>query len=626
MTEKHFMEGIGKWKDEIIAAGLLMAFAFFINRGIEIKGLYMDDLYLWSCYGEQTFGQFIFPMGSTRFRFLYYLAAWLELAVIGNHIGWFVPLNIILNGCIAYSVYRFGKRLSRNYLMGLGCGVLYLLSRMSYYQISQVYGLMESLALWAALGILYCLLRYVNEKGDGKKYLIQSCVLYFAVCFIHERYLALLPLIYLAILYKKGKKKAFWFLPAGVFAVVMAIRVLTTGGVAPAGTGGTNVAETFSVMTSIRYAIDQVLYIFGINAGPGHLSGASWTESPSWIHVQIIAADLVLLVLVILAVIRVIRDKEGRLKYLRDISLFLIFIALCIGASSVTIRVETRWIYVSMTAAYLLAAYLYGMITAKPEHGKVVDIKREARKAADKKAGRQSAVLCGGLFLVYIIIMFPVENYYRGQYPNLYFWADQQRYNSLAEETYGKYGDDIFGRKIYIIGNSYQMSDFTARTFFKEFDRDRKAEGTEVHFIDSIHDIGLITNNMLVLKEDPAHNEFQDVTDFVRNLKCEAVYGYYRDGWMDESAEVRVMTGTSGVIKLEIYYPGELTGSEISKISLNGEQVKDLVINQNTMKLEIEAEPNQIACLRFDNNFYLKDAGEQRGEKRFSMIVNFAAD
>lgn len=626
MTEKHFMDGIGKWKDEIIAAGLLMAFAFFINRGIEIKGLYMDDLYLWSCYGEQTFGQFIFPMGSTRFRFLYYLAAWLELAVIGNHIGWFVPLNIILNGCIAYSVYRFGKRLSRSYLMGLGCGFLYLLSRMSYYQISQVYGLMESLALWAALGILYCLLRYVDEKGDGKKYLIRSCVLYFAVCFIHERYLALLPLIYLAILYKKGKKKAFWFLPAGVFAVVMAIRVLTTGGVAPAGTGGTNVAETFSVMTSIRYAIDQVLYIFGINAGPGHLSGASWTESPSWIHVQIIAADLVLLVLVILAVIRLIRDKEGRLKYLRDISLFLVFIALCIGASSVTIRVETRWIYVSMTAAYLLAAYLYGMITAKPEHGKVVDIKREARKAADKKAGRQSAVLCGGLFLVYIIIMFPVENYYRGQYPNLYFWADQQRYNSLAEETYGKYGDDIFGRKIYIIGNSYRMSDFTARTFFKEFDRDRKAEGTEVHFIDSIHDIGLITNNMLVLKEDPAHNAFQDVTDFVRNLKCEAVYGYYRDGWMDESAEVRIMTGTSGVIKLEIYYPGELTGSEISKISLNGEPVKDLVINQNTMKLEIEAEPNQIACLRFDNNFYLKDAGEQRGEKRFSMIVNFAAD
>lgn len=626
MTEKHFMDGLGKWKDEIIAAGLLMAFAFFINRGIEIKGLYMDDLYLWSCYGEQTLGQFIFPMGSTRFRFLYYLAAWLELAVVGSHIGWFVPINIILNGCIAYTVYRFGKSLARNWFMGLGCGLLYLLSRMSYYQIGQVYGLMESLALWAALGILWCLLQYVGKKDGERKYLIRACVLYFSVCFIHERYLALLPLIYLAVLLKKNREKMGWFLPAGIFAVVMAIRVLTTGGVAPAGTGGTSVADTFEVKEAVRYAVSQILYIFGINAGPGHLSGLSWLESPSWIHVSVVGADLVLLVLVVLAVIRLVKDREGRKRYLKDISLFLVFIALCIGASSVTIRVETRWIYVSMTAAYLLAAYLFGMVTAKPEHGKVVDIKREARKAADKKAGRQSAVLCGGLFLVYCIIMLPVENFYRGQYHNLYFWADQQRYNSLAEETYEKYGDEIFGKKIYIIGNSYQMSDFTARTFFKEFDQERKAEGTEVYFIDSIHDIGLVTNNMLVLKEDPAHNGFQDVTEFVRNLKCEAVYGYYRDGWLDESAQVRVMTGRSGVIKLEIYYPGVLTGSEISEISLNGEPVKRLVIDQNTMKLEINAEPNQIADLRFENNFYLEDAAEQRGEKRFSMIVNFTAD
>ena len=40
---------ISEWKEEIIAAALLLGFAFFINRGIEIKGLYMDDLYLWCC-------------------------------------------------------------------------------------------------------------------------------------------------------------------------------------------------------------------------------------------------------------------------------------------------------------------------------------------------------------------------------------------------------------------------------------------------------------------------------------------------------------------------------------------------------------------------------------------------
>lgn len=625
MADKHSMDRIGKWKDEIIAAGLLMVFAFFINRGIEIKGLYMDDLYLWSCYGEQTFSQFVFPMGSTRFRFLYYLAAWLELAIVGSHIGWFVPINIILNGCIAYTVYRFGKRLSRNYLMGTACGFLYLLSRMSYYQIGQVYGLMESLALWAAIGILYCLYRYLNEK-DGHKYFIRANILYFTVCFIHERYLALLLLLYLALLLKTGRKKIGWVIPGAVFAVIMAIRFLTTGSVTPAGTGGTNVADTFRVATAFRYAVDQVLYIFGINAGPGHLSGMSWQDTPSWLQAIVVVADISLAILVILAVMRLIKDKESRKRSLVDLSLFLFFIALCIGASSVTIRLETRWIYVSMTAAYLLAAYLFGMTTAKPVHGKVIDMKREVRKAADKKAGKQSAVLCGGLFLFYLILMIFVETFYRGQYPNLYFWANQQRYNSLAEETYEKYGEELFGKQIYIIGTSYKMSDFTARTFFKEFDRERKAEGTEVHFIDTIHEIGLVTNNMLIMKEDPAHNGFLDVTDFVRDLKCEAVYGYYRDGWMDESANIRVMAGESGVISMEIYYPGELTGSEISKISLNGKQIKTLAIDKNMLKLEIEAEPLQIASLQFENNFYLKDAAEQRGEKRFSMIVNFTAD
>ena len=144
-------------KGEILIVLLFMSFAFFINRQIQIKGLYMDDLYLWSCYGEQSFREFVFPIGSTRFRFVYYLAAWLELAFVGNHITWFVPINILVNSCIAYTVYRFGRTLSRNVVIGFVCGFLYLLSRMSYYQIGQVYGLMESMALWGALGILYFL-------------------------------------------------------------------------------------------------------------------------------------------------------------------------------------------------------------------------------------------------------------------------------------------------------------------------------------------------------------------------------------------------------------------------------------------------------------------------------------
>ena len=73
---------------------------------MELKGLYMDDLYLWSCYGNQSFTEYVFPMGSSRFRFLFYLASWLELFFIGGHVEWMVPFNIILNAGIAYSIYR----------------------------------------------------------------------------------------------------------------------------------------------------------------------------------------------------------------------------------------------------------------------------------------------------------------------------------------------------------------------------------------------------------------------------------------------------------------------------------------------------------------------------------------
>ena len=55
------------------------------------------------------------------------------------------------------------------------------------------------------------------------------------------------------------------------------------------------------------------------------------------------------------------------------------------------------------------------------------------------------------------------------------------------------------------------------------------AEGTQVKKIESIRDIGLVDDSMLVLREDPEHNGFQDITDFVRDLKLKADYGYYED-------------------------------------------------------------------------------------------------
>ena len=604
------MEKKYEWKDHVIFMGILLATAVWVNRNIEIKGLYMDDLYFWSCYGEQGFLQYVFPLGSTRFRFLYYLAAWLEMAVVGNHVNWFVPFNILLNTAVSCSIYMIGRRLSRSKGIGFLCGFMYLISRMAYYQIGQVLGLMETMALWMAIGILWYLYRYLDGE-DGRKYYYLSCALYFGVCFVHERYIVLFPLLLLVLLIKRSKDAAEWGAGLVSFLLVQAIRVFAIGSVLPAGTGGTQVADTFSLTDTIRYGLSQIAYVFGINAGPEHLNGCPWAQSPLPIRILVLLADAAIAVIVLGFLIKVIKDKRKDVKgkVLCSLALFLLFIGACIASSSVTIRVEMRWVYVSLTAALLLLAYMYGYLTegVKPELYLI------------------RLWPWGAAFACYVILMLPAELFYRAQYPNLYLWPDQLRYNSLAEETYGRYGDSLFGKNIYIIGSSYEMSDFTARTFFKVFDKERTAEGTSVEFIDSIRDIGLVDSRMLVLREDPEHNGFQDITQFVKEIKLNVEYGYYDDGWMDEHASLTVMAGETGVIDLEIIYPGVMSGGEGIKITKDQDEPYTIPVRSTVVNQTIEAEPWQMVHLTFDYNFYMHNAQEQRGKDRLAAIVHMTA-
>lgn len=598
------------WKTHSIAAILLMAFAFFINRGIEIKGLYMDDLYMWSCFGEQTFQEFVFPIGGTRCRPIFYLASWLQMALMGVNIQWMVPINILLNGGVAITLYGMAGKISRSRFIGFLSGILYLVTRLSYYQISQGWGLMETMALWLGIGILYCLYCFLNGHGNENRYYLIANILYFLVCFVHERYMVLVPLFFIVLIMKGKKDKKLWFQTLIAFGVMLLIRFLAIGGLSPAGTGGTQVTDTFSIKQTIKYALSQVAYMFGINAGPEHLNGIRWQDTEPWVHILVYASIGMILVMIICFLAALVKHKKDRLPALQNTILFICFIGACIVSSSVTIRVEMRWVYVSFTAAVLYLGYMYGVIVSHVDE--VKELKR--------------LVPYGLIFVAYTALLIPVEMYYRGFYENLYYWPNQLRYNSLAEETYEKYGDDLFEKTVYIIGDSYEMSEFTADTFFKVYDKERTFAGPEVVFIDSIDDVGLITDQMVIIREEPEFHAFQDITGFAKSLKLHPIYGYYEDGWMDEEAKLSVRAGASGIIRLEMVYPGNLTGNEESTVYVNGEKTVTTVFEDNITTAEIQVDPFQTVELLVKNNFYLEDAQEQRGEKRFSMLVTIKAD
>ena len=427
-----------------------------------------------------------------------------------------------------------------------------------------------------------------------------SHLFFFLLVFTHERYIALLPLFYVPLLFrgragkakiltggknaghqgqtdrdragqdtveaewkereeKEKKKKIFFFtshlpyiLPLAQAFLFYAIRKFAIGSFVPKGTGGTEVSESFKLGEALQNAFAEVYYIFGFQKGPEHLNGIPWEKvSPDirkLVYASIAVLAFTVMLCLIFALIRIFkteksagrnagssmesgsgsniensienstenstgkkatkdlvnnsvsdsvnnlrkdqkREKLARLRnFIGNNILFLLFIAMCIGSSSVTIRVEMRWVYVSFAASLLYFSYLLGV----------------------------SRLPLGTIFcLAFICLRLPVERYYRSYFPQIYFWEDQDRMNSLAEQTIEKYGrEGVLGKQVYILENKYKMSKFYGDTFFQVFDEDFSGHGTKIHFIQDLTRLPKNSNreNSLVLEEVPEQRAYRDIT------------------------------------------------------------------------------------------------------------------
>ena len=550
-----------------VALVLLLLFGLFINRHLSIRALYGDDLYLWSFYGCEDFWSFTFPkVTKGNFRPFYWALSYLEFRLIGPHVHWYARFNVLLNVAIAWVIYFFSRRLSRltrtpqgmriGQAVGLLTGMLYLQSHFAAYQIAQVLGLLESLALLLALLTLWGLFDYM--EGRGTRAYLRACLCFFLVIFTHERYIALAPLFYLAVLtqYLTERRLCRRFapsrsscaasdeipamnrlgrtvellLPLLILAVFFGTRVVVAGEAIPVGTAGTKVQDTFSLAQALGFAFSQVAYIFGINAGHAIFCGVSFADSARWVQALIVLSWLCLLLMLVLYVR--MAWKRGRItpRLIGENLLFICFIALCIGSSSITIRLETRWVYVSYTAALLYLSYMLGEIAksgaVKAKAGRAVRTRaatvQRASAASVSASGERAA--CRGmamvlafslLFMAYGAVMTPVEHYDRQHYPNMFFFFDQDRVNSLADCTIDAVGaGEFLGKKqVYIYYNYYEMSDFYAEYFYKPFDPEKTGQGTEIHFINRPDELpaDATVENSVVLMEH-GNRSYIDVT------------------------------------------------------------------------------------------------------------------
>ena len=598
---KAFIKGI-PLGGYLLAFLFLLGSAYWINRQIHIKALYMDDLYLFSFFREQNFFEFSFPIGqAVRFRPVYWAISYIEMALVGADPNRYLHFNIFLNSLLAFFLFFFSLKMTKKRILSLSLGLLFLSAHFAYYQIGQAIGILETLALGFALLTLYFLYRQIDcqERNFGKM-LFFSHLFFFLLIFTHERYVALLPLFYIPLFfrgkqaevntavgvqniglkeaeesenakaldgakaadYAKASESALsgiatvgkqyivveqgesestntgvstsaytnasastsasaytnvsesvnasarqqdksesqarkrpkllpFFLPFVQAFLFFIIRSLAIGSFVPKGTGGTEVQDGFSLTKALSHAFSQVFYIFGIQAGPDYLAGIPWEEVGRKHRYVIYASIAVLAFSILLALLFAIRKGKLKKEFFGKNILFLCFIALCIGCSSITIRVEMRWVYVSFAAALLYFAYLLGN-TGMP--------------------------IPTFFALLFVCLRFPAEMKYRESFPRIYFWEDQDRMNSLAEQTIGKYGRDyVLGKQVYILENNYKMSKFYGDTFFQVFDPEMSGQGTKIHFIKDFRELPSEANsyNSLVLKEVPEERAYRDITQEV---------------------------------------------------------------------------------------------------------------
>ena len=568
----------------------LMAFAFYVNRHIHIKALYMDDLYYFSFFREQDFFSFSFPIGqAVRFRPVYWALSYIEMVFVANDPNRYWYFNVVQNGLLAFFLCFFSWKASQGKkILSFFMGILFLSSHFAYYQIGQALGTLESLALGFSLITLYFLYQELNEEKHFKRNLVLSHLFFFLTVFTHERYIALLPILFVPLFFRRrvekntavkttltggnhaetedrrteqekaeargneaGKEKKkeeknivftsciLFLLPLAQAFLFYAIRKFAIGSFIPKGTGGTEVTESFKLEEALQNAFAEVYYIFGFQKGPEYLNGIPWENVAGNIRKLVYASIGVLGITVFLclifALIRIFKTDKNRGKstgssaengtgknttydlvnnsvsdsginlrieqkqeklarlqsFIGNNILFLLFIAMCIGSSSVTIRVEMRWVYVSFAASLLYFSYLLGV----------------------------SRLPLGTIFcLAFICLRLPVERYYRSYFPQIYFWEDQDRMNSLAEQTIEKYGRDyVLGKQVYILENSYKMSKFYGDTFFQVFDEDFSGHSTKIHFFKDFRELPSEANssNSIVLKEVSEERGYKDITQEV---------------------------------------------------------------------------------------------------------------
>ncbi|MBQ9936536.1 MAG: hypothetical protein IJO70_11875 [Lachnospiraceae bacterium] len=497
-----------KRKTLFIYSSIMLVLAFFMLLVIEGDHLLrcgiLDDMNLINNTLNKSFFEAVFK-GGYKFRPISNGIMWMVYHLVDGNLYLYGYINIFFSALCVSIIFAFVLEFTKSYIVSALAGILYVFSRFSYYQVTQMFGVMETTSTILGICTVYLLYKYIDSKSSKYYYLsILACVF---ASLSHERYLTLFPVIIITwfmvdikgIMNNKSIKElvkpVVWLIALGLVLVLFKLFVNNV----MVGTGGTDVTETFNLKSLIINLKKSIAYLFSVNleAGDMYLNMISWNQYTEGIKRIVYISNISILILVVAFIIGFIReDKESKANHIKSIIVFILSIGALLIISSVTIRVELRWMYFPYTVMVIMISYM----------------------ACKCNVNKYLNYLKYFVFVVYALTTICFSLYCREYYTNLYYWRLYSVGNDLIDETYGEYGEEMYDKSWIIVSDIEELNSY--EDMLNVYNTYDKYE-LKIEVINNIEELSGIESvqEKEVLYFDTNDWDFKNITDVIK--------GYY---------------------------------------------------------------------------------------------------
>lgn len=567
--------------------------------------LYADDLeeYYVMTDPDTTLAEKVFDTSANKTRYVLNIMLIVFFALVGNSFERIDTILLCWNAFLTISffflIYWLIK--SEKYYLDIsiagGAALLCACSRFSYYNMTEVFGLMEGASMLLAIAFMVLLIK--DNFSFKHKYWLANIV-YIIVIYIHERYFVLAGILVLYIFIGiVREKKILSFLGKLIVSVLIPLlfflqRSVVLGERALDGTGGTAIADTFSIKQFLKFCIHQVGYLIGINTrGEQYLNGVDPLEVPIIIYFLTFFV-LMTWVIIMCIYIRQAIQQKCLVKRMQIPALMMAAMACMIVSSSVTIRVELRWVYVSWTLFLTMMAYMLSVILKNEQQAKTWLY--------------QMLIMC-------LVCLMLQESYYRNKWNNLYYWGERELSSSFIEQLNK---EDSIIEKITIISSDYlSWNEENVKKMCNLYG----VEVNEVEFVNNTNEVDIDAE--IVLLKLPAENRFCDITETTKKIYSKN--GWYSDGWMEPNTEIVVFNEQYKKIEMRLSYASDIAPNGIIDVYVNGENKGNIVFDEDNLTQEfiIEDVPQGRVEIKLVANYYVIENSGRSEDGRLTCLLEY---